>query len=51
MSALERKDAVNEIRLMASIKHDNVVKYHEAILDGAFSFSASPRCPSKSLPA
>lgn len=34
MSALEKKDAVNEIRLMASIRHDNVVKYHEAILDG-----------------
>ena len=34
MSALERKDAVNEIRLMASIRHDNIVKYHEAILDG-----------------
>lgn len=34
MSALERKDAVNEIRLMASIRHENIVKYHEAILDG-----------------
>ena len=51
MSAIERKDAVNEIRLMASIKHENVVKYHEAILDGAFSFPTSPRCLSKSFPA
>ena len=34
MSALERKDAVNEIRLMASIRHENIVKYNEAILDG-----------------
>lgn len=34
MSAVERKDAVNEIRLMASIKHENIVRYHEAILDG-----------------
>jgi len=34
MSAIERKDAVNEIRLMASIRNENIVKYHEAILDG-----------------
>ena len=36
MSAVERKDAVNEIRLMASIKHENVVRYNEAILDGTY---------------
>lgn len=34
MTGLERKDAVNEIRLMASIRHENIVKYHQAILDG-----------------
>ncbi|KAL3139701.1 hypothetical protein ABBQ38_004011 [Trebouxia sp. C0009 RCD-2024] len=34
MSALERADAVNEIRLLASVKHPNVVRYHEAFLDG-----------------
>ena len=38
MSAIERKDAVNEIRLMASIKHENIVRYHEAILDGEISW-------------
>ena len=34
MSPLERADAVNEIRLLASVKHPNVVRYHEAFLDG-----------------
>lgn len=34
MSPLERADAVNEIRLLASVKHQNVVRYHEAFLDG-----------------
>ena len=34
MTPIERKDAVNEIRLMASIKHENIVRYNEAILDG-----------------
>lgn len=36
MSALERADAVNEIRLLASVKHPNVVRYHEAFLDGIY---------------
>ncbi|KAK9810092.1 hypothetical protein WJX72_004681 [[Myrmecia] bisecta] len=34
MSQVERMDAVNEIRLLASVKHPNVIKYHEAFLDG-----------------
>ena len=34
MSPLERADAVNEIRLLASVKHPNVVRYNEAFLDG-----------------
>ena len=34
MSPVERMDAVNEIRLLASVKHQNVVRYHEAFLDG-----------------
>ena len=29
MTAEERADAVNEIRLLASIKHDNICRYHE----------------------
>lgn len=37
MSPLERADAVNEIRLLASVKHQNVVRYHEAFLDGECS--------------
>lgn len=37
MSPLERADAVNEIRLLASVKHQNVVRYHEAFLDGKAS--------------
>ena len=43
MSAVEKKDAVNEVRLMASIKHDNVVRYHEAILDGKSLLHSSCR--------
>eukprot|EP00899_Mesostigma_viride_P017348 jgi/Mesvir1/25614/Mv01841-RA.1 len=34
MSQVERDEAVNEIRLLASITHENVVNYHEAFLDG-----------------
>jgi serine/threonine protein kinase len=29
------QDAVNEIRLLASVQHSNIVKYHEAFLEGA----------------
>ena len=39
MSPLERADAVNEIRLLASVRHQNVVRYHEAFLDGEAAFS------------
>lgn len=39
MSPLERADAVNEIRLLASVKHPNVVRYHEAFLDGEHAVS------------
>lgn len=31
---VEREDAANEIRLLASIQHPNVIGYHEAFLDG-----------------
>jgi NIMA (never in mitosis gene a)-related kinase len=34
MNAAERQDCVNEIRLLASVRHPNVVAYHEAFLDG-----------------
>lgn len=34
MSQQERHEAVNEIRLMASITHPNVVSYNEAFIDG-----------------
>jgi NIMA (never in mitosis gene a)-related kinase len=29
----EKMDAVNEIRLLASVRHDNVIQYHEAFID------------------
>ena len=47
MSPLERADAVNEIRLLASVKHPNVVRYHEAFLDG----KAGPRSARNSYKA
>ncbi|CAG9466460.1 unnamed protein product [Pedinophyceae sp. YPF-701] len=34
MNQTERAEAVNEIRLMASVMHPNVVSYHEAFIDG-----------------
>lgn len=34
MNQLEKVDSVNEVRLMASLRHPNVVRYHEAFLDG-----------------
>ena len=36
MSAAEREDAVNEIRLLASIRHENICRYHEAFVDGNY---------------
>ncbi|KAG2431324.1 hypothetical protein HYH02_013452 [Chlamydomonas schloesseri] len=34
MSQAEREDSINEIRLLASVNHPNVVCYNEAFLDG-----------------
>lgn len=34
MSQQDRADAVNEIRLLASVRHEHVVNYHEAFVDG-----------------
>jgi serine/threonine protein kinase len=34
MSQVEREDAVNEIRLLASVQNPNVIRYNEAFLDG-----------------
>ena len=36
MTALERCDIVNEIRLLASIQHVNVCRYYEAFVDGHY---------------
>mmetsp|Transcript_57277 Transcript_57277/g.181199 ORF Transcript_57277/g.181199 Transcript_57277/m.181199 type:complete len:147 (+) Transcript_57277:464-904(+) len=34
MSAAERHEAVNEIRVLASVKNQHIVSYHEAFIDG-----------------
>ncbi|KXZ44006.1 hypothetical protein GPECTOR_75g730 [Gonium pectorale] len=34
MSQAEREDSINEIRLLASVNHPNVISYNEAFLDG-----------------
>ena len=34
MSQGEREDSANEIRLLASVRHPNVIAYNEAFLDG-----------------
>ena len=44
MSPVERMDAVNEIRLLASVRHQNVVRYHEAFLDGESGCLACRQC-------
>eukprot|EP00210_Caulerpa_lentillifera_P008417 g8029.t1 len=36
MTQAERIDAVNEIRLLASIQHPNIICYNEAFIDGNF---------------
>lgn len=56
MSQQERHEAVNEIRLMASIVHPNVVSYHEAFIDGnklwcAMPAPTAPLSPSRRGPA
>eukprot|EP00884_Botryococcus_braunii_P009448 jgi/Botrbrau1/18504/Bobra.0072s0083.1 len=33
MSPAERLDAINEIRLLASLHHPNIIRYHEAIVE------------------
>jgi hypothetical protein len=35
MGAKERADAVNEIRVLGSMKHPNVVRHHETFVSGA----------------
>jgi NIMA (never in mitosis gene a)-related kinase len=34
LNTQERQDAANEIRLLASVKHPNIIRYYEAFLDG-----------------
>lgn len=34
LSQAERMDAVNEVRLLVSINHPSVIRYHEAFLNG-----------------
>ncbi len=33
MTEKERNNALNEVRILASIKHDNIVAYKEAFID------------------
>ena len=35
LSEKERDNAINEVRILASIKHPNVIQYKEAFLDEA----------------
>ena len=35
LSEKEQKNALNEVRILASIKHPNVIEYKEAFLDDA----------------
>jgi NIMA (never in mitosis gene a)-related kinase len=33
LSERERENALNEVRILASINHSNVIAYHEAFID------------------
>ena len=33
LSEKERDNAINEVRILASVKHQNVIQYKEAFLD------------------
>jgi len=33
LSEKERENAINEVRILASVKHPNVIQYKEAFLD------------------
>lgn len=35
MGHAEKQDILNEVRLLASVRHPNVVSYHEAFVDGS----------------
>mmetsp|Transcript_22916 Transcript_22916/g.35254 ORF Transcript_22916/g.35254 Transcript_22916/m.35254 type:complete len:112 (-) Transcript_22916:2256-2591(-) len=35
MSQKERENAINEVRILASVKHPNVIQYKEAFVDSA----------------
>jgi|ERR1711934_180928 len=38
LPARERDDAVNEVRLLASVSHPNIIKYYEAFVEGGKMF-------------
>lgn len=38
MTDKEKRDVQNEIRILAAVKHPNIILYHEHFLDGAFIF-------------
>jgi NIMA (never in mitosis gene a)-related kinase len=35
LSEKEKENALNEVRILASIKHKNICSYHEAFIDEA----------------
>ena len=35
LSEKEQKNALNEVRILASVKHPNIIEYKEAFLDDA----------------
>ena len=37
LSDKEKENALNEVRILASIKHTNICAYHEAFIDEATS--------------
>ena len=34
LNQADREEAVNEIRLLASVKNEHIIRYHEAFVDG-----------------
>eukprot|EP01028_Stygiella_incarcerata_P004689 TRINITY_DN203_c2_g5_i1.p1 TRINITY_DN203_c2_g5~~TRINITY_DN203_c2_g5_i1.p1 ORF type:complete len:408 (+),score=85.16 TRINITY_DN203_c2_g5_i1:240-1463(+) len=44
MSLKEKEEAVNEIRILASIRHPNVVRYHEAFIENQKIYIITEYC-------
>ena len=50
MSQREREDAVNEVRILASVHHQMVIRYFDAFIENDKLFRRSSRAAATSAP-